>query len=72
MYHNVNIYDDYHCKIIFIFYYSVEGSTPVSVAKWLESLRLCGYLETFLVNNFTTMDRVRNIWELELNSVRVY
>lgn len=46
-----------------------EGTTPASVAEWLESLRLCDYLEAFLTNNFTTMERLRNISELDLNYV---
>ncbi len=48
---------------------AVEGVTPGSVEEWLQSLRLSEYLDTFLSHNYNTMDRVRNIWELELNSV---
>ncbi len=49
--------------------FAVEGVTPGSVEEWLQSLRLSEYLDTFLSHNYNTMDRVRNIWELELNSV---
>ena len=52
-----------------LLFFSAEGPVPKSVQAWLESLRLSEYLDTFHVNNFTSMDRVRNIWELELNSV---
>ena len=46
---------------------------PLSVEDWLHSLRLADYRHIFYANNYNTMDRVRNIWELELNSVsKVY
>ncbi len=46
-----------------------ETTMPDSVEDWLHSLRLAEYLDIFKSNHFTTMDRVRNIWELELNTV---
>ncbi|XP_013409625.1 ankyrin repeat and sterile alpha motif domain-containing protein 1B isoform X2 [Lingula anatina] len=42
---------------------------PLSVEEWLSSLRLQEYTETFLNNGFTSMDRVRKIWVLELDTV---
>ena len=44
---------------------------PLSVEDWLHSLRLADYRHIFYANNYNTMDRVRNIWELELNSVSI-
>ena len=57
------------CLCYNVFVITVEGDSPSSVEQWLQSLHLSDYLDTFHANNFTSMDRIRNIWELELNSV---
>ena len=40
-----------------------------TVADWLESIGLPEYLEVFQHNGFTTLQRVRMLWEVELTSV---
>jgi len=42
---------------------------PSSVGEWLESLQLSSYRDALILHDFSTMERVRNIWELELNPV---
>ena len=42
---------------------------PESVEKWLESLHLGQYLDTFVSHKYNTMLRVIKLWELELNTV---
>ena len=37
--------------------------------KWLESLHLGQYLDTFVSHKYNTMLRVIKLWELELNTV---
>ncbi|XP_076451066.1 uncharacterized protein LOC143286967 isoform X2 [Babylonia areolata] len=44
-------------------------SFPESVEKWLEGLRLGQYIDTFISHTYTTMPRVLQLWELELNTV---
>jgi len=36
---------------------------------WLESLRLTEYLDVFTKNNFTDVEKLRKIWEVELTTV---
>lgn len=40
-----------------------------SVKDWLVSLRLSEYLDTFIKHDFTDMNRVKKLWEVELTSV---
>jgi len=40
-----------------------------SLKEWLESLRLTEYLDTFTKNNFTGVEKLRKIWEVELTTV---
>ncbi|XP_029656875.2 ankyrin repeat and SAM domain-containing protein 1A [Octopus sinensis] len=42
---------------------------PGSVAEWLQSLRLIDYCDTFISHGFDQMERVRQLWELELTTV---
>jgi len=46
-----------------------ESGMPRSVEEWLESLHLSAYLDAFNRNQFTSMDRVKQIWDLELTTV---
>ena len=46
-----------------------SGLAPQTVDEWLDTLQLPEYLQTFRMNGFHTVDRVQNVWELELNSV---
>ncbi|XP_052064614.1 ankyrin repeat and sterile alpha motif domain-containing protein 1B-like isoform X3 [Mytilus californianus] len=42
---------------------------PVSVEVWLNSLRLPQYLDKFMSHKYNTMERVLQVWELELSTV---
>ncbi|XP_076471992.1 uncharacterized protein LOC143301522 isoform X2 [Babylonia areolata] len=42
---------------------------PESVSKWLDTLRLGQYLDTFVSHKYNTMLRVIKLWELELSTV---
>lgn len=42
---------------------------PSSVEDWLSSLRLSEYTDAFKSHGYTSMDRVRKLWELELATV---
>ncbi|XP_063399611.1 ankyrin repeat and SAM domain-containing protein 1A-like isoform X6 [Mytilus trossulus] len=42
---------------------------PVSVEVWLNSLRLPQYLDKFISHKYNTMERVLQVWELELSTV---
>ncbi|XP_064602362.1 ankyrin repeat and SAM domain-containing protein 1A-like isoform X2 [Liolophura sinensis] len=42
---------------------------PSSVENWLSSLRLSEYTDAFKSHGYTSMDRVRKLWELELATV---
>ncbi|XP_031548747.1 ankyrin repeat and SAM domain-containing protein 1A-like [Actinia tenebrosa] len=44
-------------------------SPPSTVEEWLASLCLSEYLVTLLHHGYTTMDRVKQMWEVELTSV---
>lgn len=41
----------------------------LTVDQWLESLKLSQYLKSFRTNGYSEMSRVRNLWEVELNTV---
>ena len=36
---------------------------------WLDSLRLTEYIDVFVKNNFTDLEKLRKIWEVELTTV---
>ncbi|KAJ8304123.1 hypothetical protein KUTeg_017706, partial [Tegillarca granosa] len=42
---------------------------PENVEQWLNSLHLSQYLDTFISHKCDSMDRVLQLWELELNNV---
>ncbi|CAC5389035.1 ANKS1 [Mytilus coruscus] len=42
---------------------------PVSVEVWLNSLRLPQYLDKFMSHKYNTMERVLQVWELDLSTV---
>jgi len=42
-----------------------------SLASWLAVLRLSEYVETFQLHGFTTLDKLHNLWDVELTSVSV-
>ena len=44
-------------------------SPPSTVEEWLGLLYLSEYLSIFVHHGYTTMDRVKQIWEVELTSV---
>lgn len=46
-----------------------EGSSPPSVSSWLDSLGLQDYVHSFLSSGYSSIDSVRNLWELELVNV---
>lgn len=48
---------------------SGTNSSPSSIKEWLNSLSLSQYEERFIENGFTDMEKVRKIWEVELNCV---
>jgi hypothetical protein len=41
----------------------------LTVDEWLESLKLAEYRNSFRTNGYNEMSRVRNLWEVELNTV---
>ena len=47
-----------------------ESSDSLSVDDWLHSLHLDAYLPVFLDHDYTSMDKIRRMWELELTTVR--
>ncbi|KAL8623983.1 hypothetical protein ACOMHN_040609 [Nucella lapillus] len=46
-----------------------EQKFPESLSSWLESLRLSQYMDNFTSHNYPTMQRVVQLWELELTTV---
>ena len=49
-----------------------DNPVPDKIDSWLDSLKLNGYNNRFVVNGYGSMDRVRVIWELELVTVCLY
>ena len=47
----------------------VNGFEPKTVEEWLKALHLDEYLELFRQKGYGTMDRIKQMWELELESV---
>jgi len=48
-----------------------DCAAHTSLKKWLESLRLTEYLDAFAKNNFTDVEKLRKIWEVELTTVQI-
>lgn len=47
----------------------LEANVKYTVEEWLKSLKLTEYSKVFHENGFTDMERVKKIWEVELNAV---
>jgi hypothetical protein len=47
----------------------VKGFEPSTVEEWLNALHLDEYLDLFHQKGYDTMDRIKQMWELELESV---
>lgn len=48
-----------------------DGVSPPSVPSWLDSLGLQDYVHSFLSSGYSSIDTVKNLWELELVNVSV-
>lgn len=48
-----------------------DGTQP-SVPAWLDSLGLQDYIQSFLSSGYSSIDSVKNLWELELVNVSWY
>ncbi|XP_045691550.1 ankyrin repeat and SAM domain-containing protein 1A isoform X2 [Phyllostomus hastatus] len=46
-----------------------DGNSPSSVPSWLDSLGLQDYVHSFLSSGYSSIDTVKNLWELELVNV---
>ncbi|XP_013372246.1 PREDICTED: ankyrin repeat and SAM domain-containing protein 1A isoform X3 [Chinchilla lanigera] len=46
-----------------------DGHSPPSVPSWLDSLGLQDYVHSFLSSGYSSIDTVKNLWELELVNV---
>ena len=46
-----------------------KSDEQMSVDQWLESLKLTQYRQSFQLNGYSEMSRIRNPWEVELNTV---
>ena len=46
-----------------------DGNSPASVPSWLDSLGLQDYVHSFLSSGYSSIDTVKNLWELELVNV---
>lgn len=46
-----------------------DGNSPPSVPSWLDSLGLQDYVHSFLSSGYSSIDAVKNLWELELVNV---
>ncbi|XP_075411621.1 ankyrin repeat and SAM domain-containing protein 1A isoform X2 [Tenrec ecaudatus] len=46
-----------------------DGSSPPSLPSWLDSLGLQDYVHSFLSSGYSSVDTVKNLWELELVNV---
>ncbi|CAG2120580.1 unnamed protein product, partial [Medioppia subpectinata] len=46
-----------------------KNHDDLTVDQWLDSLRLSEYRHSFASNGYTEMTRVRDLWEVELNTV---
>ncbi|XP_053459207.1 ankyrin repeat and SAM domain-containing protein 1A isoform X4 [Nycticebus coucang] len=46
-----------------------DGNSPPSVPSWLDSLGLQDYVHSFLSSGYSSINTVKNLWELELVNV---
>nr|XP_023395929.1 ankyrin repeat and SAM domain-containing protein 1A isoform X7 [Loxodonta africana] len=46
-----------------------DGNSPQSMPSWLDSLGLQDYVHSFLSSGYSSIDTVKNLWELELVNV---
>ncbi|XP_006860449.1 PREDICTED: ankyrin repeat and SAM domain-containing protein 1A isoform X2 [Chrysochloris asiatica] len=46
-----------------------DGNSPPSMPSWLDSLGLQDYVHSFLSSGYSSLDTVKNLWELELVNV---
>ncbi|XP_054425222.1 ankyrin repeat and SAM domain-containing protein 1A isoform X2 [Pteronotus mesoamericanus] len=46
-----------------------DGNSPPTVPSWLDSLGLQDYVHSFLSSGYSSIDTVKNLWELELVNV---
>jgi len=46
-----------------------KSDEQMTVDQWLQSLKLNEYKHSFKSNGYSEMSRVRNLWEVELNTV---
>ncbi|XP_074833326.1 ankyrin repeat and SAM domain-containing protein 1A isoform X4 [Carettochelys insculpta] len=46
-----------------------DGNTQPSVPAWLDSLGLQDYIQSFLSSGYSSIDTVKNLWELEIVNV---
>lgn len=46
-----------------------DGVSPPSVPSWLDALGLQDYVHSFLSSGYSSIDTVKNLWELELVNV---
>lgn len=49
-----------------------DGVSPASVPSWLDSLGLQDYIHSFLSSGYSSIDTVKNLWELELVNVSAW
>ncbi|XP_068816937.1 ankyrin repeat and SAM domain-containing protein 1A isoform X4 [Capricornis sumatraensis] len=49
-----------------------DGNSPASVPSWLDSLGLQDYVHSFLSSGYSSIDTVKNLWELELVNVSAH
>ena len=50
----------------------VHGFDPKTVEEWLNELHLGEYLDLFHHKGYNSMDRIKQMWELEMESVNIY
>lgn len=48
-----------------------DGNSQPSVPAWLDSLGLQDYIQSFLSSGYSSIDTVKNLWELEIVNVSV-
>lgn len=46
-----------------------DGNSQPSVPAWLDSLGLQDYVQSFLSSGYSSIDTVKNLWELEIVNV---
>jgi len=48
-----------------------DGNSQPSVPAWLDSLGLQDYVQSFLSSGYSSIDTVKNLWELEIVNVSI-